>query len=531
MFPLNNVGIVTARDSVLISENTKELLEKVSEYFKVSADVSFTKPISYRPFDNRFVYYDTKMVERARKEVMQHFILGENVGLSFIRINKEDNYSGVFITKNIAEARLGDRFITNIAPLYLYSDSQINSSTRQPNLDSKIVDEIAKKLKLQFIPDHLPSQELRQASEHIDSVPDGRQAGKEGTFNPLDVLDYIYAILHSPSYRQRYKEFLKIDFPRIPFTSDQKLFWKLVEKGRELREYHLMEHKDSSNLITKFPIAGENEVSQIKFCLTPLAGENNSPSSKGWIPPKLEDGVANDSKHQKILLTTINNKNIYRNFVENLPYNPKLKDLAKQKRQEGILSEVLFWQQVNKRKFYNLDFDRQRVIGTYIVDFYIKALGLVIEIDGASHDNKNDYDKEREHYLKQLGLVIYRVADAEIKQNLSSVLEDLKDFIIENFGEETTPSQLWSGHPSKGGEFLVGQVWINETQYFDSVPQIAWEFYIGGYQPAQKWLKDRKGHKLNFDEILHYQRIIVALVNTDRVMKKIDGLIIDWPIK
>jgi len=69
-----------------------------------------------------------------------------------------------------------------------------------------------------------------------------------------------------------------------------------------------------------------------------------------------------------------------------------------------------------------------------------------------------------------------------------------------------------------------GKVYINDTQYFDNVPKVAWEFYIGGYQPAQKWLKDRKGRKLEFDDILHYQKIIVALSETDRLMKEIDKI-------
>ena len=74
-------------------------------------------------------------------------------------------------------------------------------------------------------------------------------------------------------------------------------------------------------------------------------------------------------------------------------------------------------------------------------------------------------------------------------------------------------------------KFEAGKVWINETQYFDKVPQIGWEFYIGGYQPAQKWLKDRKGRELNFEDILHYQKIIVALTETDRIMKEIDKVV------
>ena len=81
--------------------------------------------------------------------------------------------------------------------------------------------------------------------------------------------------------------------------------------------------------------------------------------------------------------------------------------------------------------------------------------------------------------------------------------------------------------PSPSGRAGVGLVYINESQYFDNVPQVAWDFYIGGYQPAQKWLKDRKGRKLEFEDIFHYQKIIVALTETDRLMKEIDEIEIE----
>ena len=71
---------------------------------------------------------------------------------------------------------------------------------------------------------------------------------------------------------------------------------------------------------------------------------------------------------------------------------------------------------------------------------------------------------------------------------------------------------------------LLGKVYINDMQYFENVPEVAWDFYIGGYQPAQKWLKDRKERKLEFEDILHYQKIIVALSETDRLMKEIDKM-------
>lgn len=73
----------------------------------------------------------------------------------------------------------------------------------------------------------------------------------------------------------------------------------------------------------------------------------------------------------------------------------------------------------------------------------------------------------------------------------------------------------------------TGNVFINENQYFENVPEVAWNFYIGGYPPAQKWLKDRKDRKLEFDDIAHYQKIIVALFETDRLMKEINKIDIE----
>jgi very-short-patch-repair endonuclease len=95
---------------------------------------------------------------------------------------------------------------------------------------------------------------------------------------------------------------------------------------------------------------------------------------------------------------------IYRNFIEDLPYNVKLKARSRALRKAGVLSEVIFWLQVHKGMFWKIDFDRQRIIGNFIVDFYVKTLGLVIEIDGSSHDNKEEYDQKREDYLVSLGL-------------------------------------------------------------------------------------------------------------------------------
>ena len=132
--------------------------------------------------------------------------------------------------------------------------------------------------------------------------------------------------------------------------------------------------------------------------------------------------------------TTIHNKQIRKNAIEDLPYNPKLKDRAKALRKAGNFAEVVFWKQVRNGTFWNIDFDRQRVIGNYIVDFYIKSLGLVIEIDGESHNNKEAYDQQREKFLQSLGIVIYKTTSFQVKHDLDNVMKNLEVYIMEKFG-------------------------------------------------------------------------------------------------
>ncbi|MFA9191470.1 endonuclease domain-containing protein [Flavobacterium sp. FZUC8N2.13] len=130
----------------------------------------------------------------------------------------------------------------------------------------------------------------------------------------------------------------------------------------------------------------------------------------------------------------INGHPIYRNFIESLPYNIKLKCRARALRKAGVLSEVIFWLQVHKGAFWKIDFDRQRIIGNYIVDFYVKTLGLIIEIDGSSHNDKEAYDQKREDYLISLGLRVYKISDSRIKHDLNNVMMELEKYIIEEFG-------------------------------------------------------------------------------------------------
>lgn len=314
LFNINNVGIVTAKDSILIKNTTSELMSSVASYYNVETDESKIQTISYRPFDFKYVYYDTSYIERPRYEIMKHFIGRDNLGLIAKRGFTQLKAMSGFITKSIIDFRswscAGMQGGDYIFPLYIYKELD---NSRHPNFNNEIIQKFANDLKLKFIEE---------------------KSDEKGTFAPVDVLDYIYAVLHSSKYRETYKEFLKIDFPKIPYPKNQKKFWELVKLGSEIRKVHLLESDKLNILNIGYPVSGDNIVSKLNF-----------------------------------------------------------------------------------------------------------------------------------------------VGD---------------------------------------------KIYINDTQYFDSVPEVAWNFYIGGYQPAQKWLKDRKGKELSFDDIKHYQKIINALYLTDNLMQEID---------
>lgn len=331
LFLKNTTGIVTGIDRLSIFFSEKELEKKTQsiinavdpynefnirdgrkykkeerlEELKGAANDPPTR-LSYRPFDHRYMYYTRKSecwINSPRWEIMQNYLVGENFGLLTTKYVRDQSYQHVFITKFISEViYLSGTTATNAInfPLYLYN----KEGTRAPNLNEEVVSK-------------------------IESVA--------GEVTPEDVFDYVYAVLHSPNYRERYKELLKIDFPRVPYPKDKDSFNELVNLGRELRGLHLLESPKVNNFITTYPETGSDTI----------------------------------------------DKPIYRN----------------------------------------------------------------------------------------------------------------------------------------------GRVYINDTQYFGNVPESAWVFRIGGYQPAQKWLKDRKNRQLTNEEIEHYQQMIVALVETDELMKHIDTVL------
>jgi very-short-patch-repair endonuclease len=212
----------------------------------------------------------------------------------------------------------------------------------------------------------------------------------------------------------------------------------------------------------------------------------NSPSSlKGC--PEIRDGVVD--------FFTIRNTKIYKHYAADLPYNPDLKPRASELRKAGNLAEVLFWQQVHKKKFWNIDFDRQRIIGNYIVDFYAKSLSFVIEIDGASHNDKVEYDAERQKFLESLGLKVYRIDDKAIKQNLDAVMKDLEAFIIREFSTSclSRPADTFiltsrpTDTPLQEGN--LGQ----EKQEKKLITEIA-DHYVNSLNELDQFLLDKHGH-------------------------------------
>lgn len=284
--------------------------------------------IQYRLFDKRPIFYSGQQngfVCNTRYNVMKH-MLKKNLGLLVPRQTMQD-YRHVFLSDTLVD---GNTLSTArkfgsapIFPLYLYNDENSLTNERTPNLNLEIIKEIEEKLGLNFV---------NEKEQNFT------------TFAPIDILDYIYAVLHSPNYREKYKEFLKIDFPRVPYPTISN-FWQLVEFGGKLRSLHLLEDTSLDNRI--IDIKGEAELK-------------------------------------------ITNK------------------LAKK---DTVISDNL------------------------------------------------------------------------VTLNLNSEVSII------------------------------------------NIPLVAWEFYIGGYQPAQKWLKDRVDRTLSRADLKHYNRIINALCKTDEIMKEIDKVI------
>ncbi|MFH1703247.1 MAG: type ISP restriction/modification enzyme, partial [Nitrospirota bacterium] len=201
------------------------------------------KPYSYRPFDNRSICYSSNLIDRDRIEIMHNFFK-DNLGLALMRQYVYDAvkiYNYVFCVSEIADTRI---FISNrgagfIFPLYLYSSKdkkglfQAKGEAKESNIKPEIFNSLSKAYKKEV--------------------------------SPEEIFYYIYAVLYSETYRTKYAEFLKIEFPRVPFTTDYKLFKRMSDYGNRLVELHLLKSPELDSPIARFQGKGDNRVRKLKY--------------------------------------------------------------------------------------------------------------------------------------------------------------------------------------------------------------------------------------------------------------------------
>ncbi len=193
-------------------------------------------PCLYRPFDVRWLFYHPAVIERGREEVMRHMLAGENVALITARSNKSPSMDHFFCSTHIVETKCGESTVQSYTfPLYLYPHADRGGmfahhelSERRPNLNPALVEVL---------------EEAR---------------GCEPT--PEESFHYVYAVLYAPTYREKYAEFLRIDFPRIPFTTDPELFQRMAELGKRLVDLHLLRSAELDSPIARFQGEGDGKV-------------------------------------------------------------------------------------------------------------------------------------------------------------------------------------------------------------------------------------------------------------------------------
>ncbi|HPO63055.1 MAG TPA: N-6 DNA methylase [Candidatus Kapabacteria bacterium] len=273
IFKIFNSGIKTDRDSLFIDKEANKLEKRIQTLFSGNYDKDFKNKynvndsgsyklteklkiknfseinilkIHYRPFDIRYIYYQIGFTSRPSTSVHENINRKENLGLVFPRFakGKKSNYG--FISDIAIDGSLGGRHSgseTYIAPLYIYNS---NGNSDQNGNDYLFKDQQKK--------DNFSKEFHKFLKEN-----------KLSDFTPEQILGYIYAILFSPTYREKYFEFLKIDFPKILFTKDKVLFEKLSELGTELIENHLLKRDYPKNEMPVFAVAGNNEVKQISY--------------------------------------------------------------------------------------------------------------------------------------------------------------------------------------------------------------------------------------------------------------------------
>ncbi len=248
--------------------------------------------IHYRVFDTRFIDYDLETITRPRFEIMRHLYKVDNFALITLRRPRINLFGNFWVTNDITDKSvITSKDNAFVFPLYLYpkpdqfdtgddpSEFPLSHRGRRPNLSRAFVTEMEAKLGLRFVTEgsafstsvtspnyvgatyHVARSAELDADGRFDKSPLHEPVGV-GVFGPEDVFYYAYAVFHSPTYRQRYAEFLKIDFPRLPLTSDVALFAALVKLGAELVSLHLMKSPQLAEYMTTYDIEGDNDVAR-----------------------------------------------------------------------------------------------------------------------------------------------------------------------------------------------------------------------------------------------------------------------------
>lgn len=279
IFPVNNIGIVTARDSLTIGWTADEIYNRVKNFVRLEPElarqtyqlgvdvrdwkVEFAQkdvresgltsdkvvPILYRPFDVRYTYYTGNSRGfhcMPRGEVMYH-MMKENIALCVGRqagVIGSDNYDIVFVADKIVDCNLYRRGGELVFPLYCYSGDR--GKSKQPFVQMMLFEPV-----IQY-----NERKANIAAEVLEKL----KTDYKKEVSPEAIFYYIYAVLYSNIFREKYKEFLKIDFPRIPFTKDFKLFTQVGKLGLLLSEIHLLKSPKIEKPKTKFPVGGSSKV-------------------------------------------------------------------------------------------------------------------------------------------------------------------------------------------------------------------------------------------------------------------------------
>ncbi|MCA4897554.1 MAG: type ISP restriction/modification enzyme [Bacteroidota bacterium] len=302
IFPVNTVGMVTGRDSLTIGFDPTELWNRLCQFSRMDSELArqtfelgkdsrdwqvknsqndikasgaqkeLITTVSYRPFDYRFTYYTGNsrgLYSSPQKAIMQH-LLKDNLCLVQNKQIRSETICHSFLVDSIVDYHLLETANANpyCFPLYLYPPTEdkkkkggiqsmmlfepeesYGKDGRKPNISKDVLEKLEKAYKKKF---------------EASPLSRGRGAGGEA-FTPEQLLHYVYAVLYSNTYREKYAEFLKIDFPRIPFTSDYKLFLQLAELGEQLTELHLLKSKSLNKPVAKYKGKGDDRVEKPRY--------------------------------------------------------------------------------------------------------------------------------------------------------------------------------------------------------------------------------------------------------------------------